>query len=178
MASLHADAADHHESLSAIHTDLAQHHLKKAKSGAAQNLGEGFALGTRNPDDLYKPFDPRIKIDYTPIAPKEQHFTLLDLRRVVETVCAQHGSSLQVLRFLEDEGFLGQVTTVAGMYPGTSPSCTQLEQDFVKAIRLEHPPGIVELLDQTTHPPDAPGGYSSRKSVWRFRLADRGRTQS
>src|SRR6202035_1512927 len=118
-------------------------------------------------ESLYKPFDPRQKIDFTPLAPRSQHFTVSDLRRVVETVCQEHHSVLQVLRFDHDDaGFLGQVTSGAEMFPGTSPSCTQLEQAFVQKIRAEHTTGVVELLDQTDIPPTAPGGYSSRKSVW------------
>jgi hypothetical protein len=174
ISSLHSDAAEQHSELSSLHTALAAKHLQRAKAGSS--LHEGFGGRELDPETLYKPFDHRRKVDYTPVAPRNQHFTVKDLRRVVEAVCAEHHSSLQVLRF-DDEGFLGQVTSVAGMYPGTSPSCTQLEQDFVKKIRTEHPTATVELLDQTTIPPFSPGSYSSRKSVWRFCLkngADRG----
>ena len=94
-----------------------------------------------------------------------------DLRRVVETVCRERRSVLQVLRF-DADSFMGQVTSGAGMFPGTSPSCTQLEQAFVQKIRAEHTTAVVELLDQTDIRPNSPGGYSSRKSVWRCRLKD------
>lgn len=167
VASLHSDASDHHAALSSIHTDLAQKHLQK-KPGAAMNLGEsGFGQRTVDPDSLYKPFDPREKVNFAPVPIKSQHFTVNDLRRIVETVCQQHHVVLQVLRFDGDEGFMAQVTSVAGMFPGTSPSCTTLQQAFVMAVRAEHPTGVVELLDQTNVP--AERGYS-RKSVWRFSL--------
>ncbi len=177
ISSLHSEASGQHQALSAIHTNLAS--KKLAKSKASQNLGEGLGFGGHelDPESLYKPFDSRRKVDYTPLRPQNQHFTVQDLRRVVETVGGEHNSSLLVLRFDDDNGFLGQVTSGGGMFPGAIPSAQQLEQSFTQRLRAEFPPASCELLDQTSIPPDHPAGHSSRRSVWRFSLKSKFRGQ-
>jgi hypothetical protein len=172
LAQAHSDAADHHSSLSGIHANLASKILKPQ----VKNLGEGLGLGGKglDPAGLYKPFDPRQKVDYAVKPPQDQRFTVQDLRRVVEQVCAEHHSTLQVLRF-EKGGFIGQVTSGDGTFRGTSPSASQLEQSFTQKIRAEYPPGSVQLLDVTDKPSNSPGGYSSRVSVWKFSLKSRWR---
>jgi hypothetical protein len=173
LSSLHADAASSHSDLAQQHSDLAAQHMKKAKSGAAQNLGEGFGLRTMDPNVLYKPFQPQDKVSYD--VPRQKHgqsATVEDLQRISNEVFARNQCAVTLVRVLETNGFVVSVLLPPGNYGGTAtPSVPALEAELIKAVREEIPYAVVDLLDQGAVVGSSPGQYRSR-AYFRFRLRD------
>jgi hypothetical protein len=176
-STLHSDAADHHQALSAIHTNLASRHLQKSK--AAQNLGEGvdegFGLRTMDPENLYRSsdYDMSRKQNYDVRHQRHgQSATVADMQRIANEVFAKHRVGVTLIRVLQNNGFVVAVVLTPGNYQGAAfPSVPALEADLIKAVRDEIPHAVVDLLDQGDIVGDSPGQYRKR-AYFRFRLND------
>jgi hypothetical protein len=176
-STLHSGAADHHQALSAIHTNLASRHLQKSK--AAQNLGEGldeaFGLRTMDPENLYRSsdYDMSRKQNYDVRHQRHgQSATVADMQRIANEVFAKHRCGVTLIRVLQNNGFVVAAVLTGGNYQGTAfPSVPALEADLIKAVRDEIPHAIVDLIDQGDIVGDSPGQYRKR-AYFRFRLND------
>jgi hypothetical protein len=179
LAGLHADAATHHGALSVIHTDIAQKHLKQAKT---QNLGESFGRGYRRAEDLvdFSAYDmrksPSSRGEMDNPRPAHSVATVKDMMDVANKVAARHQARLELIRVLGDEGFVCGFVVGGGMFVGTTqPSVSDVEQELVRELRAVAPAAKVDLI---TADEISGSGPTARRLVFRFRLGDRGRTQS
>jgi hypothetical protein len=176
IAASHTDASDHHAGLAANHADMAQKHLQKAKSGAAQPLGEGFGHRELDPESLYKPFDPRkspaSRGELDSPRPKHTMASVQDLRNVCNHVAAKYSARVELVRNLGDDvGFVAALTLQPGLYLGTAqPSVSAVEAELVRELRLTAPAALVDLISQDEIA--NPSGPSSRRGIFRFRLHD------
>jgi hypothetical protein len=183
MADKHSDLADPHAAMSATHTDLAQQHLKKSKSGAGQNLGEGFGRGYKRAEDLvdFSAYDmrasPSSRGEMDNPRPAHSVATVQDLRDVANKVAARHHARLELVRVLGDVGFLAGFVVGGGMFAGTTqPSVSDIEQELVRELRAVAPQAKVDLITQDEV---SGSGPTARRLIFRFRLKDgdgRGRT--
>src|SRR5450759_4504267 len=124
-------------------------------------LGEGFGVRTMDPEALYAPFDPRVKVSYDVRRQKHgQSATVADLQRIANEVFAKHQAAVTLVRIVENNGFVVSVILPPGNYGGTAfPSVPALQADLIKAVREEIPYAVVDLLDQGAIVGDAPGQY-------------------
>jgi hypothetical protein len=102
-----------------------------------------------DPEKLYRPFDPREKVDYSPLLAKRgQTVTTDDLLRAAQVVCARHQAELSVVRWIGDNAVVLSVVLGQGNFAGQT-NIAGLHSELTKAVTKVCPTAIVDLIDQS-----------------------------